>query len=124
MNKKIKVIDLLNKIANGEEVPKSIKYVDNILKYDESIQEYIGIPITGAEEFFSYLFVNKPTLSFINEEVEIIEEDKLIEPIVMSVILDDYSNNNETKLAKKVHNCESKINELIDAVNKMKEGKE
>lgn len=124
MNKKIKIIELLNKIANGEEVPKSIKYVDNILKYDESIQEYIGLPITGAGAFFNYLFVNKPTLSFINEEVDIVEEDKLIEPIVMSVILDDYSNNNETKLAKKVHNCESKINELIDAVNKMKGDKE
>ena len=75
MNKKIKIITLLNKIANGEEVPKSIKYVDNILKYDESIQEYIGLPITGAGAFFNYLFVNKPTLSFINEEVEILEDN-------------------------------------------------
>ena len=31
--KTIKIIDLLNKIANGEEVPKKIKYENDIYKH-------------------------------------------------------------------------------------------
>lgn len=36
MNKKIKVIDLLNKIANGE-IPSKIKYNNLIYEYLETI---------------------------------------------------------------------------------------
>ena len=37
MNKKIKIIDLLNKIANGEEVPKRIK-LDNFNILNEEVE--------------------------------------------------------------------------------------
>ena len=40
MNKTIKVIDLLNKIANGEDVPKKIKWRDKIWDYWEGDQDY------------------------------------------------------------------------------------
>ena len=74
MSKTIKVINLLNKIANGEEVPKKIKYEGDILEYDNEIFDYLGISKTGTGSFFNYLFVNKATNEFINNEVEIIEE--------------------------------------------------
>ena len=41
--KTIKIIDLLNKIANGEEVPKKIKYQGDITK--ESDRWILNMPI-------------------------------------------------------------------------------
>ena len=69
----MKVIDLLNKIANGEEVPKKIKYCIygeeySTFAYDEKEQEYYN---DGA----GYLSVPNHCL---NDEVEIIEETKEI----------------------------------------------
>jgi len=39
--KTIKVIDLLNKIANGEEVPKKIIFLGNTYRYDEIDKTYV-----------------------------------------------------------------------------------
>lgn len=66
----MKIIDLLNKIANGEEVPKKIKIKDEIWVYDDDI-DY------KANDDRGYLFevhirLNEEDL---NEEVEIIEEE-------------------------------------------------
>ena len=69
--KKIKIIDLLNKIANGEEVPKEIKVNDNIYHYDE----------TDCNEFYRYRTMTNELLTDyadLNDEVEIIEEEKKI----------------------------------------------
>lgn len=75
MVKTITIIQLLNKIANGEEVPTKIKYEGDILKYDKIIQDYIGVSKTGSGSFFNYLFVNHQTSFFINNKVEIIEDE-------------------------------------------------
>ena len=75
----MKVIDLLNKIANGEDVPEKIKFEGDILKYDRGIQDYKGISRTGSGSFFNYLFVNISTSLFINDTVEIIEEQQDID---------------------------------------------
>lgn len=66
----MKVIDLLNKIANGEEVPKVIKYgiygeENSIFTYYEEEKEYYN---DGA----GYLSVSN---SYLNDEVEIIETE-------------------------------------------------
>ena len=42
MNKKIKIIDLLNKIANEEEVPKKVKYLNRIYKFYKGEKDYIS----------------------------------------------------------------------------------
>lgn len=63
----MKIIDLLNKIANGEEVPETIKYNNFIYKYDKYICDYDGDDL--------YLFDNTDKL---NDEVEILEEEKKI----------------------------------------------
>ena len=38
---KIKIIDLLNKIANKEQVPEKIKYENKIWEYDVYSNDYI-----------------------------------------------------------------------------------
>lgn len=64
--KKIKIIDLLNKVANGEEVPKKIRFEGKIFeKQDEATFYCTGIGI------FENVFV----LEDLNKKVEIIEED-------------------------------------------------
>ena len=75
---KIKIIDLLNKIANGEEVPKKIKYekdtyihIDNYCYYCEDTNLILSDRI-----FAEY--------SKLTDEVEIIEEPKKIEKISWS----------------------------------------
>ena len=124
----MKVIDLLNKIAKGEEVPKKIKFKEDILKYDKEIQEYMGISKTGNGAFFDYLFVNFPTRTFINDGVEIIEEYKEIEKLKPVIEFKNigWGTRIQEEIERYPDNKElmRKINELIDEINKMKEGKE
>ena len=65
----MKVIDLLNKIANGEEVPKKIKYC-GVYYY------WTGFNYENSEAddvlFWAYIYSEK----HLNDEIEIIEEDK------------------------------------------------
>ena len=67
----MKIIDLLNKIANGEE-PK-IKYDNVILKYNKNEKRFID------KDRLNLLY--EIDFSELNDEVEIIEEDKKIEKI-------------------------------------------
>lgn len=70
----MKIIDLLNKIANGEEVPKKIKYNTFELKRTMSnnlLRIYIDEESMFFPEYYSGLTLN--------DEVEIIEEKKIPE---------------------------------------------
>lgn len=69
----MKIIDLLNKIANGEEVPKKIKYINKIFDYDNA--DYFNTDI-------GYLFERCTLFVILNDEVEILEEKKLPEKII------------------------------------------
>lgn len=73
MNKKITIIDLLNKIANCEQVPKKIRFGNCILIYSEIEKDYL---YEDCEEYYD----NKLLLTgindnykFLNDKVEIIE---------------------------------------------------
>ena len=97
----MKVIDLLNKITNGEEVPKKIRYDYKDYVYEDNYEDYY------CEEESRYLFETIVTdenwkLSYaMNIKVEIIEENKIPEKL-------DISN------GISVVNCAYKINEIID----------
>ena len=68
MNKKIKIIDLLNKISNGEEVPKRIKYKGvELTYYDGAINYYRK----DSKELFEMLYGG----SQLNDEIEILEDN-------------------------------------------------
>ena len=118
---KIKIIDLLVKIANGEQVPEKIKYENKIWEYDVYSNDYKGEDIWLFEELFEY----RRTIEFINDEIEIIKEPKKIEKIksngdeFYSDYIDAWINKNKTDAY-----CEflmNKINELIDEINNIKE---
>ena len=67
MNKKIKVIELLNKIANGEEVPNKIEYQEEVYEWDKEVSKY-----ADYEGFTLEIYTKKIDL---HEEVEILEDN-------------------------------------------------
>lgn len=69
----MKVIDLLNRIANGEEVPKKIKYEGRDMFYCEPCKIYELEEVEKGELCGTDLY---NILDNLNDEVEIIEEDK------------------------------------------------
>lgn len=112
----MKIIDLLVKISQGEKMPKKIKYEGYVWEYDKVAKDYYRNDI---DEEYIYLFQDlfkKKTGFFINNEVEIIEEDKKI------IRLEFEEGNIEDKLflARYITHNRAKINELIDEVNKLK----
>ena len=120
MNKTIKVIDLLNKIANGEEVPKKIRYDDDIYEYDYDEKNYAYFFI----DIYNYLF-DEDITQILDDEVEIIEDNDKLEKIKW--------NEKESRagmlrtdqeievLARRTETLKKKIAELIDCINKIEE---
>lgn len=117
---KIKVIDLLNKIANGEKAPKKIK-INNV------IYEYRGCMYctekANYQDIEDYLF-GKWNFNILNKEVEILDEQKKIEKIDEILMINDLIppyGENEYKAWKNIIIQQNKINELIDEINNLKE---
>ena len=82
MSKTIRVIDLLNKIANGEEAPKKIKFNEDIFEYYPSEKEYKSWVdedrFMGQTLLFAVMnehYINE----ILNETVEIIEDQEVID---------------------------------------------
>ena len=107
----MKIIDLLNKIANGEEVPKKIKYKGHIYQYQyKDIKEANIINYYHSEETHHHLIDGGWHDIRLNDEVEIIEEEKKIpEKIEQKEI--------EISMAIGEQICANKINEIIDYLN-------
>ena len=120
----MKVIDLLNKIANGEEVPKHIHIRDvDSYTWQEDVKEYWSD--RDENNLLSDLDLSSTNLK---EDVEIIEEDKKIRKIKVN-----YSPDIEEKIfyedGDKPRHCVlgdagtelliNKINEIIDKLNEM-----
>ena len=111
---KIKVIDLLNKIANGEDAPEKIKYEGQEYELQMS-NDYL--PYNNSFYLFENIFKGNEIGHILNNEVEIIKENKSIEKlkeIQENNCLSRYPNNKELM---------NKINELVKEVNKLKENK-
>ena len=66
----MKTIDLLNKIANGEEVPKKIKYLNYEYEFNEEEKEYQRL----QNEIIYGLGEDRRLDIILDEEVKIIEE--------------------------------------------------
>lgn len=108
----MKVIDLLNKIANGEEVPNIILFNSYKYRFDKIDRVYrriIGNSTFGNSTLGT---INELDL-YLNDDVEIIEdtpkEDKKIEKLKLS--------GNDFIDIFKIENKINKINEIIDKVN-------
>ena len=124
----MKIIDLLNKIANGEEVPKKIRITDvddritrhYIFFYDEDEQEYKDDELfpLGARLILDRV-LNKKV-----EVLDLLEEQKKIEKIDKILMINDLIppyGENEYKAWKNIIIQQNKINELIDEINNLKE---
>lgn len=123
---KIKVIDLLNKIANGEEVP-------NKIKYRNKIWEYTSIVKGRGYQYYSVMYEEWKTLQnqvyleeCLNDEVEIIEEPKKIEYPILHKIAPSETTGDQMPNWRNLIDCNFKylnktICQLIDKINKLKE---
>lgn len=105
MKEDMKIIDLLNKIANGEELPKKFKYYGYIFEYDTNhsrYESYFDEQIWTLQDFVN---INDN----LNDELEIIE-DKKIEKIKEKIQLIQTYTDDERILAQ----CNLILKELDD----------
>ena len=99
---KMKIIDLLVKMANDKNYKPTFKFERNTYKYNKETKYY--------EPSFMGLW---KIYMILNDEVEIIEEPKQIEKCKNYedfLEIDDY-----------IEHLKNKINELIDEINNLKE---
>lgn len=118
----MKVIDLLVKIANGEEVSKKIKFMNSIWEYCKNggIQDYINDYDKCLMEFIP---INKVGL---NDEVEIIEEPKKIEYPILHKTAPSETTGDQMPNWRNLIDCNFEylnktICQLIDEINNLKE---
>jgi len=112
MNKKIKIIDLLNKIANEEEVPKKVKYLNRIYKFYKGEKDYISYDDEKTKWCGQTLLFNIMECHHITELLEAKVE-----------ILEDNTEEIEELKGLDIHTpsvLRDKINELVKAVNKLR----
>ena len=118
MNKKIKVIELLNKIANGEDLPKRIKIQDYVFELSKDYEHYYYNEDVEITHLINHNFSN------LNDEVEILEDNtEEIEEI--KEISDEYFNmlSDEAKvkwLKSYIKEDRNKINELVKVVKEIR----
>lgn len=104
--KTIKIIDLLNKIANGEEVPEHIKIGKNEWYFYKSRNTY-GDKKSAWIVWDWYVEENR-----LNDEVEILKEPKKIPEKLYRCSME--TDNEEIKfLIKNINDLAAKINEIL-----------
>ena len=104
----MKIIDLLNKIANDVIVPKKIKYDDIIFKNGAYQSES-----TYLQEYLSL------DLSNLNDEIEILDNKK-IEKLKKEKIISGMLDNEIQYIEEyKLEDVGDKINEIIDKINEV-----
>ena len=119
----MKVIELLTKIANGEEA-LLIKYRDKILHWNKDKDRFEDKD--GMNTLYEMDF------SELNEEVEVVEEDKKIEKLENEKQFYSYRKYADIKndidkilyivkglnlTEEKIDNLNNKINEIVDYIN-------
>lgn len=124
----MKVIELLNKIAKGEKVPKVIYFWEREYIYDEEYNCYMHQ--TGANEFINLLDNdNDDSYCFLNDEVqlskfgdvEVLENNPIYK--IGRIYSDQYLENScyealtKAELVLDIDTLKIKINEIIDKLN-------
>lgn len=116
----MKIIDLLNKIVNNEEVPKEIKLNGRLCSFDEEDKDYF------CEEYGNIIWYLVDTSNNMNEvlytDLEIIEEKpKKIEEIDICPLdttcvssVDRATRSNVNKLLEKVDELTKAVNYLLE----------
>ena len=114
----MKIIDLLNKIANGEEVPKKINFCRRNFEYKKDIYDYLCTDenFDKTEDYCLGISICKWIFpSMLNDEVEILEEEKKIPEKI---------NENNAIWEEQARDIDyyfkNTINEIIDYLNYLK----
>lgn len=119
MMKKIKIIELLNKIANGEELPKEIKYNDIIYKKADISEDYYNF--TTNVWFFKDVF----DASGVNLEIEILDEEDKDIPLIPDDELYKIMGRTSTKaLNYNFKVLQEKINQVVKEFNEYRKENE
>lgn len=107
----MKIIDLLNKIANGEEIPKKVKYVGVI--FENKNGDLLNSNYCSLFEHRSNDC--EKLLPMLNDEVEILEEKKIPEKLKMKKTINGSFEGNPTYIYKyNEDEIGDTINQLID----------
>ena len=112
---KVTMYELLGLVKDGK-APKKIKYNNIGLEYDEDTQDYYRY---YGKYLFEFKFAD--CVDFLEDEVEIIEEDKKIEKIARRDAIKMIHFGELYKPTENEEILRIKINELIDEINKLKE---
>ena len=109
----MKIIELLNKIANNEEVPKKIKVSCYEFEWREGGRYYANITKGRYQSLVQDWLDNANKL---NSEVKIIEDEKEIQSIETLNPLDEYFRDGTELVYKLMYD---KINEIAMKVNQL-----
>jgi len=119
---KTTMLDIIEKMAKGEDIPRKIKIDDNILEWDSLMFDY-------QDEDGDWLFEDYAVNESLNDEVEILETTVKFEPISDMISfptsftiehifkankIEKLVKHGMTKNQKKIAD---KINEIIDHIN-------
>ena len=122
MKNRITIAQLLNKIANGEEVPKQVKWLDYIWTFDTMVKDYVG---NGAFLFQDNIMNFESVYDFLNLELEIVEDKpKVLSKLSYQQIGSwNLEQHNYIEYARavdtQIQQLGSKLNKVIDKVNKL-----
>lgn len=127
--KKIKIIDLLNMIANGEEVPERIKFGEMVWYFEENnyINKNLNPNFIDSNKRY---FLGTYNFNVLNDEVEIVEDkstnkiEKLDTRIEQNIKGNYkwvvYNGGNKYTLSTPQKIIANKLNEIIDVLNELK----
>ena len=116
---KIKVIDLINKIDNKEELPQKVKFEKEIYEYDKKRKDYINKYDAWTSQTLLYRVMSTHFISELLEcEVEIIEDEEEID--IQSIdIIRDYRTSEDDLYNDNFEDFRGTINELVQAVKQL-----
>lgn len=122
MKKKIKIIDLLNKIANGEEVPKKIKYYDNVFRKCDIGDDYFN------DASYDWFFKDVFDASGVNLEIEILDEEDKDIPLIpddeLIILKQSKTVDMQYAIDFNFRVVEEKINQVVEEFNQYRKENE
>ena len=122
----MKVIDLLNKIANGEEVPKRIKISDNYYHFDIDDSDYYN-DVDNKATLIENIYLHNAYV-WLNKEVEILDEEDKDIPLIPDDELHEFNTKekilNLDKLNYNFKVLKEKINQVVEEFNEYRKENE
>lgn len=118
MNKKIKIIELWNIIAQVDDIeklPKKIKYYEYIYELQTLSRDYY---CKTEDDYFTDRVNDKPLNSFLNDTVEILEDNTEEIEEIPQYRIDNCTDYNYCYLAEKYNKLAKAVNQIRKDLNK------